>query len=67
MTVVPVVVGAPGMVPKGLERRSEQLETGGRIESIQITALLRLARILRRVPETCGDLLLLGLRRKSIS
>ena len=31
----------------------EDLEIRGRVETIQATALLRLARILRRVPETC--------------
>ena len=38
---------------KGLEN----LKVGGRVETIQTTALLRTARILRRVLETWGDLL----------
>ena len=37
--------------------RLEELEIRGRIETIQITALLRSARILRSVLETLGDLL----------
>ena len=39
-------------VPKGLEERRKELEIKGRTEIIQITALLRLVRILRRVLET---------------
>ena len=33
----------------------EDLKVGGRVETIQMTALLRTARILRRVLETWGD------------
>ena len=47
--VIPIVVGAHGTVPKGLEKG---LEIRGRIETIQNTALLQSARILRRVLET---------------
>ena len=43
---------------KGLE----DLEVGGRVETIQTTALLKTARILRRVLETEGDLLSLKLQ-----
>ena len=50
--VIPIVVGALGTVPKGLERGLESLEIRGRIETIQNTALLQSARILRRVMET---------------
>ena len=50
--VVPIVIGALGTVPKGLERSLDELEIRGRIETIQTTALLRSARILRRVLET---------------
>ena len=35
-----------------LERGLEQFEITGRIETIQITAMLRTARTLRRMPET---------------
>ena len=50
--VIPIVVGALGTVPKGLERGLENLEIRGRIDIIQNTALLQSARILRRVLET---------------
>ena len=38
---------------QGLERGQEKSEIGRRIETILTTALLRSARILRRVQETC--------------
>ena len=44
-------------IPKGLVRGVEELEFGGQAEIIQTTALLRSARILRRVLETWEDLL----------
>ena len=54
--VIPIVVGALGTVPKGLEKGLEngfeRLEIRGRIETIQNTALLQSERILRRVLET---------------
>ena len=40
LTVIPIVISMLGMVPKGLERQLEGLEIGGRIETIQTTALL---------------------------
>ena len=51
------VIVALGIVHKGLERRLEVLEIRGRIETIQTTALLRSARILRKVLKTLGGLL----------
>ena len=39
VAVIPITVGALGMVPKGLEKRLEELEMGGRIKTIQKTAL----------------------------
>ena len=42
------VISALGSVFKGMERGLEELEIGGRIETIQ-TTLFRSARILRRV------------------
>ena len=45
------VISTFGTVLEGLERGVEELEIGGRIDSIQITALLSLPRILRRVLE----------------
>ena len=50
--VLPIVIGALGKVPKGLERSLDELEIRGRIETIQTTALLKSARIIRSVVET---------------
>ena len=50
VTIIPI--GAFGTVTKGLLKGLEDLEVGGRVETIQTTALLRTARILRRVLET---------------
>ena len=52
VTIVPIVIDAFGMITKGLLNGLEELEFGGRVETIQMTALLRTARILRRVLET---------------
>ena len=52
VTLKPIVIGASGTVIKGLLKGLEDLEVGGRVETIQTTALLRKARILRRVLET---------------
>ena len=52
VTIVPIVIGAFGTVTKELLKSLEDLEVGGRVETIQMTALLRMARILRRVLET---------------
>ena len=49
MTVIPIAVGALGMIPKGVEKSLKEMENGGRIKTIQTTVLLRSARILRRV------------------
>ena len=57
VTEILIVIGTLGTSPKGLKRRPKKLDIGGRIETIQIIALLRSARILRRVLETGGDLL----------
>ena len=65
--IIPIVIGAFGTVTKGLLKRLEDLEVGGRVETIHNTALLRTARILRRVLETWGDLLSLKLQWKTIS
>ncbi len=50
--IIPIVIGAFGTVTKGLLKGLEDLEVGGRVETIQTTALLKTARILRRVLET---------------
>ena len=55
VTIIPIVIGALGAVTKGLVQGLEDLEITGRVESIQTTALLRSARILRGVLETWGD------------
>ena len=44
VTIIPIVIG--------LLTRQEKLDVGGRVETIQTTALLRMARILISVLET---------------
>ena len=67
VTIVPFVIGALGTITIGLLKGLEDLEIGGRVETIQTTALLRMARILRRVLETWEDWLSLKLQWKTIS
>ena len=67
VTIIPIVIGAFGMVTKGLLKGLKDLEVGGRVETIQTTALLKTARILRKVLDTWGDLLSLNLQWKIIS
>ena len=64
--IVPIVIGAFGTVTKGLLKGLEDLEVGGRVETIQTIALLKMDRILRRVLETWGDLRSLKLQWKTI-
>ena len=52
VTITPIVIGAFGTVTEGLLEGLEDLEVGDRVETIQTTALLKTARILRRVLET---------------
>ena len=66
MTIIPIVICAFGTVTKGLLKGLEDLEVCGRVETIQTTALLRTARILRSVLVTWGDLLSLRLQWKTI-
>ena len=66
-TIIPIVIGAFSTATKGLLKGLKDLEIGGRVETIHTTALLRSARILRRVLETWGDLLSLNLQLKTIS
>ena len=54
VTIIPIVIGAFGTLTKGLLKGLEDLEVGGRVETIQTTTLLKTARILRRVLETCS-------------
>ena len=49
VTIIPIVIGAFGTVTKGLLKGLEDLEVGGRVDTIQTRALLKTARILRRV------------------
>ena len=67
VTIISIVIGAFGLVTKGLLKGLEDLEVGRRVDTIQTTTLLRMARILRRVLETWGDLLSLKLLWKTIS
>ena len=53
VTVIPTVISVLGTVPKGLVKELEELEIRTQVETIQMTALSRLARIPRRVLETC--------------
>ena len=39
VTIVPIVIGAFGTATKGLLKGLEDLEVGGRVETIQMTAL----------------------------
>ena len=67
VTIEPIVIGDLGAITKELLKGLEDLEVGGRVETIQMAALLRTARILRRVLETWGDLLSPRLQWKTIS
>ena len=53
VTIIPVVTGAFGTVTKGLLKGLEYLEVNEWVETIQTKALLRTAKILRRVLDTC--------------
>ena len=52
VTVIPIVISVLRMIPKDLLKSLEELKTRGQAETIKTTALLRSARILRRVLET---------------
>ena len=67
MAIIPIVIGGFATLTKGLLKALEDLEVGGRLETIQTTALLRTARILKQVLETRGDFLSLKLQWKAIS
>ena len=62
MTVIPILNDALGTIFKGLLRELDEMEIGGRTEPIQLTTLLRSARILRGVLEPGGDFLALKLK-----
>ena len=67
VTIIPIVISAFSTVTKGLLKGLEDLKVGSRVETIQTTALLKTARILRRVLEIWGDLLSLNLQWKTLS
>ena len=52
VTITLIVIGALGAVTKGLSKGLKDLEVRGRMDTIQTTALLRTAKIPRRVLET---------------
>ena len=53
VTIIPIVIGAFGTVTKGLLKELEDLEVGGRVETIENTTLLRTVRNTEKSP---GDL-----------
>ena len=55
--VIPVVISTDRTIPKGFVRGLEELKIGLLAVIITTKALCRLTRILRRVPETWGELL----------
>ena len=57
-----VIIIALGTILKGLLSGLEEMEIRGQAVTNQTSVLFRSARILRRVPEICGDLLSLRLR-----
>ena len=59
MTVISVEIDVLGTIPKGSVKGLEDLEIRGRVETIQIIALLRSVSLQRRVLESRGDLLYL--------
>ena len=59
VTIVPIVISALGTITKGILKGLEDLEVGGRVETIQTTTLLRTARSWDeswRLEETCCHL-----------
>ena len=53
VTMISIVIGSFDTVTKGILKGLKNWEVGGRVETIQTIALLKTARILRRVLETC--------------
>ena len=52
VTIVPIVIDVLGTITKGLLKGLEYLGVGGRVKTIQTTALLRTARILSDMIES---------------
>ena len=67
VTIIPIEIGTFGTITKGLFKGLEDFEVEGQVETIQTTALLRTARIRKRVLGAWGDLLALKLPWKIIS
>ena len=67
VTIVPILIGAFGTITQGLLNGLEDLEVGEWLETIQMTALLRMVRIPRRILETWVDLLSLKFQWITIS
>ena len=57
MTVIPVVFGPLGTVPKSIETELKETEIKGRIKIIRITALFISSRIIRSFQKGRIDLL----------
>ena len=64
VTMIPILTGVQQTIPTGLVRCLEKFGFGGRAETIQTTALLRSARILRIVLEIWGNLLFFRIQLK---
>ena len=64
VTVIPIVVGALGTIPKGLVKGTKDLEIREQVETIQTTALLS---SVRKVLETWEEFLSLKFLWKTIS
>ena len=47
--MIPIVVGALGMVTRGFKKRQEQSMTIKRIKTIQTKTLLKIVKILRKI------------------
>ena len=57
MLVIAMMVGSVGMVFSEMESGFKVFDIRGRIKTIQITALLRSARIIEEIEDTWRDLL----------
>ena len=55
VTVIPIIIGTFGTIPKGLVKGLEDLLIRGQVETILTTGLLKSDRILKRVLEILGD------------
>ena len=50
VTVIPIIVGALGTVPKPLEKGLERLEIGGRIKSIHTLSIVEIGQNIQKGP-----------------